>query len=129
MVVGVICVRRTELVCNVRIILTLLIGVKNDNRNRGTCAFSFKDAGKNLKLVLFFPLGGNLGLTRLAPLHLRADECLIYLYACRTAVYDHSQALAVRLSKGGDGKGPAKCISHELFFLNDQKAQQTHRSN
>ena len=65
-VIGVICMRRSEQVLDGRVVLGFLIGITDQQTNRAAGGHTFKHAGQNLHLIRFLALGGMPASTRLA---------------------------------------------------------------
>ena len=84
--VGIISVRRAKSICDMRVVLTFLVFIGDQDANRGAGGFPFKYSREQFDFVLFFALGGNFGLAGLAALHFHPDFFKIKGQACGTAI-------------------------------------------
>src|SRR5690606_8181951 len=109
--VGVVGVAGAELRGDVRVVLAALVGVADQQRDRGAGGAALVDAGKDLHLVGLAPRRGVARLAGGAALQVVGELLRRDLQPGRTAVDDAADGRAVRLAEGGDRQQPAEGVA------------------
>ncbi len=102
---------RPELVLDLRIVLGALVGVLDQQANRGTGGASLEHARKDLHLIRLATLGGMARRAWTATIQVGLQIGLAELDARRAAIDDGAERKPVTLAEGGDGKQLAEGIA------------------
>jgi hypothetical protein len=82
----------------------VLVGVSDHEADGTSRRLALEDATEQLYLVGFLARRGDGALTGTPPVEFLLDESQVYLDACRHAVHDTADGLAVTLTKGGQSE-------------------------
>ena len=111
-VVGVVGMRRAEQRAHLLVVLRVLVLVAHDEADGAACRLAFEHAAEQFYVVSLLSAGGNVALARSAAVEFRLDEVKVNGDACRHAVDDTSDSLAVALAKGGQSEKFSKSVAH-----------------
>src|SRR5690606_28650036 len=101
----------TELRGDVRVVLAALVGVADQQRDRGAGGTALVHAGQDLDLVGLAPRRGVAALAGGAPLEIVGELLRRDLQARGAAIDDAADGRAMRLAEGGDRQQPAEGVA------------------
>ncbi len=111
LLVGIVGMRRPELCGDLGIVLGTLVGVVDDQADRGARGAALEGPGQDLHLVGLAALGGMARGAGLAPVQVALQVLGGQFQARRTAVHDAAQGRPVTLTEAGDRKEFSECVS------------------
>ena len=90
----------------------MLVLVSDDETDRASRRFAFKDSGKEFHPVVFFPGSGQKALSRSSPVQFTLDKLLVNFDASRKAVDDSADRRTVTFAETGQSENISETVTH-----------------
>ncbi|AEM42160.1 hypothetical protein KVU_2321 [Ketogulonicigenium vulgare WSH-001] len=116
LVIGDIGVTGTKALGDIAIIFRALVGVADQQLDRGAGGLALEHAGQDLDRIGLLPLGGVAVLAGFALVQPMLQQRLVDRNAGRAAVHDSAQRRPVAFTPGGKAEQVTKCIQAHAYF-------------